>query len=106
MITEIWTEATTGADGRYRLYVQADVYDIQVRVPGVGVARLPEHGRSAPTRRKPLDIRLEPGRDLPWPKVVDAGTGEPVAGRPALALAAPGHRGHVRRGRRRGDPPT
>ena len=37
---EVWTEATTGDDGRYRLYTQADVYDIQVRVPGVGVSRL------------------------------------------------------------------
>ena len=50
MITEIWTEATTDDDGRYRMYAQADVYDIQVRIPGVGAARLPAR-RSVPTRR-------------------------------------------------------
>jgi uncharacterized GH25 family protein len=76
MITEIWTETSSGEDGRYRLYAQADVYDIQVRVPGAGVARLPNTGLVADTP-KPLDIRLELGATL-RAKVVDSLTGDPV----------------------------
>ena len=60
MISEIWTEATTDEDGRYRMYAQADVYDIQVRVPGVGVARLPGTSLGADEAKR-LDIDLEPG---------------------------------------------
>ena len=61
MITEIWTEAKTDDKGRYRMYAQADVYDIQVRVPGVGVARLPGTALAA-TRPRRLDIRLRARR--------------------------------------------
>ena len=78
MITEIWTEATTDDDGRYRMYAQADVYDIQVRVPGVGVARLPDTSLGADEAKR-LDIRLEPGVTF-RAKVVDSLTGEPVPG--------------------------
>ena len=75
---EVWTEATTGDDGRYRMYAQADVYDIQVRVPGVGVARLPETVLG-PDQARPLDIRLEPGLSF-RAKLVDSVSGKPVPG--------------------------
>ncbi len=78
MISEIWTETVTGDDGRYRLYAQQDIYDIQVRVPGVGVARLPGTSLQA-DEAKHLDIRLESGATL-RAKVVDSLTGEPVPG--------------------------
>ncbi|APW63795.1 carboxypeptidase regulatory-like domain-containing protein [Paludisphaera borealis] len=78
MVSEIWTEAKSGDDGRYRLYAQADVYDIQIRIPGVGVARLPETPLSHDEARK-LDIRLEPGVTF-RAKVVDSITGAPVSG--------------------------
>lgn len=78
MISEIWTEAKTDGEGRYRMYAQADVYDIQVRVPGVGVARLPGTVLDA-DEAKPLDIRLQPGVTF-RARAVDAGTGEPVPG--------------------------
>ncbi len=38
MITEIWTATKSRREGLYRLYAEADAYDIQVRVPGVGGA--------------------------------------------------------------------
>ena len=38
---ECWTEGRSGKDGRYRLYVEPGMYEFQVRVPGVGVARMP-----------------------------------------------------------------
>ena len=59
-ITEIWTEATTDETGIYRMYAQADVYDIQVRVPGVGVARLQDTDLK-PDEAKRLDIALQRG---------------------------------------------
>jgi len=78
MINEIWTEAKTGDDGRYRMYAQADVYDVQVRVPGVGVARLSQTSL-APDEAKRLDVLLEPGVTF-RAKVVDSLSGEPVRG--------------------------
>ena len=78
MITEIWTEATTDDDGRYRLYAQADVYDIQVRIPGVGVARRSRTPLGA-DEAKSLDIALERGVTF-RAEVVDSLTGDPVPG--------------------------
>jgi protocatechuate 3,4-dioxygenase beta subunit len=78
MITEIWTETTTEDDGRYRLYAQADVYDIQVRVPGVGVARLSKTPLGTDEARR-LDIALERGVTF-RAEVVDSLTGDPVPG--------------------------
>jgi beta-lactamase regulating signal transducer with metallopeptidase domain/protocatechuate 3,4-dioxygenase beta subunit len=78
MISEIWTEATTGVDGRYRLYAQPDVYDIHVRAPGVGAARLPQTSLD-PDESKRLDIRLQPAVAF-HAKVVDSLTGAPVPG--------------------------
>ncbi len=76
MMTECWTEATTGDDGRYRMYAQSDKYDIQVRAPGVGVARL-SNTPIEPDQGKRLDIRLAPGVTF-WAKVVNTLTGERV----------------------------
>jgi protocatechuate 3,4-dioxygenase beta subunit len=78
MITEIWTEATTEDDGRYRMYAQADVYDIQVRVPGVGAARLARTALGADEAKR-LDISLE--RAVTFrANVVDSLTNDPVPG--------------------------
>lgn len=75
---QVWNEATTGDDGRYRMYAQADVYDIQVRAPGVGVARLPERVLGF-DEAKALDIRLEPGLIF-RATLVDSLSGKPVPG--------------------------
>jgi protocatechuate 3,4-dioxygenase beta subunit len=78
VITEIWTEAKTDPEGRYRMYAQADVYDIQVRVPSVGVARLKDTTLGS-DEAKQLDISLHPGAKF-RAKVVDSLTGKPVVG--------------------------
>jgi len=77
MITDLWTEVRTGPDGRYRLFVEPDKYDIQVRMPGVGVARGTES--IAGDEAKALDIQLAPGVAF-RAHVVDSVTGKPVAG--------------------------
>jgi protocatechuate 3,4-dioxygenase beta subunit len=78
MITEIWSETKSRTEGLYRLYAEADVYDVQVRVPGVGVARLPKQVLASDEAKR-LDIRLEPGVAF-RAKVVDSLTHEPVPG--------------------------
>ena len=78
MLTEIWTETKTDEQGHYRMYAQADAYDIQVRVPDVGVARLKDTVLGTDEAKK-LDIVLEPGVKF-RAKVVDSLTGKPVAG--------------------------
>jgi protocatechuate 3,4-dioxygenase beta subunit len=77
-IGELWTEATTDQEGRYRMYAQADVYDIQVRVPGVGVARRPGTSLGADEAKR-LDIDLTRGVNF-RAEVVDSLTGDPVSG--------------------------
>jgi len=77
VIGDIWTEARSGADGHYRLYVEADKYDIQIRMPGAGVARL--KASIANDQAKDLDIALAPGVAF-RAQVVDSLTGKPVAG--------------------------
>ena len=92
MITEIWTEAKTDAEGRYRMYAQDDVYDIQVRVPRVGVARLAGTPLGA-DEAKHLDIPLGAGGpSAPGGRRRDGSAG---GRRSPLALAASGHRGDV-----------
>jgi len=78
MITDIWTETKTRAGGLYRLYAEADVYEIQVAVPGVGVARL-QNQVLATDEAKRLDIRLGAGVTFRG-KVVDSLTHEPISG--------------------------
>jgi beta-lactamase regulating signal transducer with metallopeptidase domain/protocatechuate 3,4-dioxygenase beta subunit len=71
-------ETVTDADGKYRIYLEPDTYDIQMRVAGAGMAR-----RSGVQLRDgehlPLEIELKEG-----PKfravVRDSVTNEPVAG--------------------------
>jgi protocatechuate 3,4-dioxygenase beta subunit len=77
VINDIWTEARSGANGHYRLYVEADNYDIQIRMPGAGVARL--KASLADDEAKDLDITLAPGVAF-RAKVVDNVTGKPVTG--------------------------
>ncbi|MCK5173717.1 MAG: carboxypeptidase regulatory-like domain-containing protein, partial [Planctomycetes bacterium] len=77
MLSEIPTETTSNDDGSYRLYVQADVYDIQV-TSGQGVIRLPKIGISK-NEAKQLDLKL--GESITFrAKVIDKQTGEPVKG--------------------------
>lgn len=77
-ISTIWTETHSNAQGRYRLLVQDDTYDLQVTSPAGLVARLP---KVAIAREKavPLDLRLEPGVVF-RAKILDSQTGEGVAG--------------------------
>ncbi len=78
LITHIYTDTKTDADGRYRLYVCPDAYEVSVRAPGIGGARLPktaiDHGQA-----RALDIQLQPGITF-RARVVDAQDGRPVAG--------------------------
>jgi hypothetical protein len=76
VITEIWTEARTDTDGRFRMYVQPDKYDIQVRSPN-GVARLPRTTIIVDEAKR-LDIQLEAGVRF-RAKTVDSERGKPVA---------------------------
>ena len=78
IMTECWTEGRSGQDGRYRLYVEPGMYEFQVRVPGVGVARMPRQA-IATDEALTLDIPLAPGADF-VARVVDAQDGKPVAG--------------------------
>lgn len=77
-IDEVWSEASTDAEGKYRIYLEPDTYDVQMRVPGVGLARH-EGTVLRDGDHKQLDIQLQPG-----PKfraiVRDSVTNEPVEG--------------------------
>ena len=79
MVTDyVWTETISDANGHYRLYVQPDSYDIQVRVPAVGVVRtgkLP----IADGRTNHLDLNLTPGITF-HARVVDSINDKPVPG--------------------------
>ena len=75
VIRTIWTETRSGPDGHYRLYVQADGYRIEARVPGVGVKRITtsirEHEEpSRSTSRWNAASRSE--------RAIDTGTTKPV----------------------------
>ena len=76
--TETLSETKSGADGSYRLYVVPDQYDISVRVPGAGVARLSKEA-IATDQHRTLDIRLAPGVAF-VARVVDRETGKPAEG--------------------------
>ncbi len=78
MISDIWTETRTDGDGRYRLYAQADVYDIQVRIRSVGAARLKDTSLGSDEAKR-LDIALQPAVTF-RAKTVDSLTGKPVTG--------------------------
>jgi protocatechuate 3,4-dioxygenase beta subunit len=76
--TQVWTEATADAQGRYRLHVQPDEYAFQVKAAGVGVARLPKTG-IAHGQARAFDIQLQPGITF-RARVIDSVSGKPVAG--------------------------
>jgi protocatechuate 3,4-dioxygenase beta subunit len=76
--TQVWTEATADAQGRYRLHVQPDEYAFQVKAAGVGVARLPKTGIGHGQARA-FDIQLQPGITF-RARVIDSVSGKPVAG--------------------------
>jgi protocatechuate 3,4-dioxygenase beta subunit len=78
IITTVWTETTTDASGRYRLYVEPDAYEFLVKSPAIGVAHLPKtpiaHGQP-----RAFDIQLQPGITF-RAVTVDAENGQPIAG--------------------------
>lgn len=75
---EIPTETVTDDQGKYRLYVQPDIYDIQVKVPTAGVARLRDV-RINQDEAKRLDIALTTGVVF-RAQVLDSMTQKPVTG--------------------------
>ncbi|MES1213738.1 MAG: carboxypeptidase-like regulatory domain-containing protein, partial [Singulisphaera sp.] len=75
--SELWTETRTDEQGRYRLYLQPDAYEVEVKAAAGGVARLKREPISYGEHRK-LDIQLEPGVNLQI-TCVDAQTGAPVS---------------------------
>ena len=88
MLSELWTETQTDYNGHYRLYAQADVYDIQVRAPGVGTARLKDSSLGSDMAQR-LDIALQPAVTF-RARAVDSLTGKPVGG---VHLSAWQHKG-------------
>jgi protocatechuate 3,4-dioxygenase beta subunit len=78
VIGEVWTETGADAEGSYRMYLEPDEYDIQVRVPSVGLARL-QNTVAAKGDQRQLDIQLRLGPTF-RARVLDSQTNEPVAG--------------------------
>lgn len=77
LITDVWTETISNDDGTYRLYVQPDKYDIQVKAPQ-GVARY-EDVNIVKGQAETFDIVLDAGLTF-RAKFLDIETNEPVAG--------------------------
>ncbi len=77
VVRHIWTETKSGGDGSYRLYVEADTYDIQVMSP-LAVGRIHKQSIKENEARK-LDIRLQESITF-RARVVDSLTGKPVQG--------------------------
>ena len=77
-IGEVWTTTHTDGEGRYRFYLEPDKYDIQVRVPAIGLARL-ENTVVAKGDQRQFDIQLRSGPTF-RALVLDAETNEPVPG--------------------------
>ena len=78
VVGEVWTETGADADGRYRMYLEPDKYDIHVRVPSVGLAGLPNTVVARGDQRQ-LDIQLRLGPTF-RAQVLDSQTNEPVTG--------------------------
>ncbi len=77
-VAAVWTETETDAEGRYRMYLEPDTYELRVRRPGVGVARY-ENTVVAMDDHRELDLQLGTGPTF-RARVYDSVTGEPVAG--------------------------
>ena len=77
LITTIWTETKADDQGRYKLFLQPDVYELLVKSPDQGVRRQTDVvvGRGPEQRDLALDSAIA-FRAV----VVDAQTEEPVAG--------------------------
>ena len=78
LITEVPTMGKTGPDGKYRLYLKPDTYDIQITSPNQGVKRLSKVVVSE-NEAKALSVTLEHGVRFEA-HVVDSETGKPVEG--------------------------
>ncbi len=78
ILSEVWDETSSREDGRYRFYLEPDAYEILVRIPGRGAARVSNVVLFERDQRT-LDLQLQPGADL-RALVRDSRTGEPVAG--------------------------
>lgn len=90
-IGEVTLSGESDADGRYRLYVKPDKYDIQVAAPGKGVARLGDVVIQE-DEAKQLAIDLRPGVRFEA-KVVDSESGAPVEGFVLFQWRPPFHMG-------------
>ncbi len=78
LISQVWTEATTDDEGRYRLYLEPYDYEIQVRVPNVGSYRQQDLKVTRGSTER-LDLKLEKGLTFKA-KIINSETGEPVEG--------------------------
>jgi protocatechuate 3,4-dioxygenase beta subunit len=76
--SELWTETKTDEQGRYRLYVQPDAYELAVEARGVGVARFDKRPIGY-GKVEVLDVDLKPSITFRI-KCIDAASGEPVPG--------------------------
>lgn len=78
LIGQVWTETTTDAEGKYRLYLEPYDYEIQVRVPRVGSFRS-ETLKVARGSQERLDMKLKKGLTF-TAKILNSETGEPIEG--------------------------
>jgi beta-lactamase regulating signal transducer with metallopeptidase domain/protocatechuate 3,4-dioxygenase beta subunit len=90
-IGEVWSETNTDADGKYRIYLEPDTYDVQMRVPGAGLTRH-EGTVLRDGDQKQLDIRLRRGPTF-RAVVRDSATSEPVEGIRLWSWVRPGIEG-------------
>lgn len=87
---EVPTECKSDKNGYYRLYVQADVYDIQVKAEQ-GAVRL-QNVRINKDEAKKLDLKLSEAVTF-LAKVIDSQTKEPVSGLRLFHWSHPGIEG-------------
>ena len=78
MVRNIWSEAETDEQGRYRLYIQPDRYEVEATHAQVGVAKADPLVIAA-SEVQQLDFQLEVGATFSA-ELIDANTGEPASG--------------------------
>jgi len=78
LVRNIWSETKSDNQGRYRLFVQPDRYELEALSPGIGVANFKPMLIAAGEVRQ-LDLKLTQGATF-HATVVDANTGEPARG--------------------------